>query len=131
MCSGAASNTTTSRRSTRSWKNSTATLAGAGHLLWRTAAYFPSAGRSLVPSLLRTGIGVVAMVTLVELTQHIVESGVSDRLGSVLALVAASLVGLGTFIAVEAGLRSPQLALLSTAVRHRRLGALADGSGSS
>jgi len=107
---------------------STATLAGAAHLLWRTAAHFPAGRRSLAPSLLRTGIGVVAMVPLVELTQHIVESGVSGRLGSVLALVAASLVGLVTFVVVEALLRSPQLALLATAVRHRRLGSLAGGS---
>ena len=102
---------------------SAGTLAGAV-CMWRLLRGRISSGSArLLPSLARTGAAAALMAGPAWLAAHWVSSSAGGRLGTALAVLAGSGVGVAVFAAVSAALRAPELRwLVSSVGRRGRLG---------
>jgi putative peptidoglycan lipid II flippase len=94
-------------------------LAGA-FLCWAVRRESPRTHPSLWASLSRTGAASLAMLCPVGLLLLVVDERVPDsQAGSFVTVLAAALVGLGSYLLVQRLLRSPQLKELAEALRGR------------
>jgi putative peptidoglycan lipid II flippase len=92
-------------------------LVGGLHLTRAVSARSELPLRRFLPLARRLTLGALAMSLPVVVVAAVVPAGVPGRAGTVLALLAGSLVGLVVYLAVQLALRSPELAALRSGVR--------------
>jgi putative peptidoglycan lipid II flippase len=98
---------------------SIADLGGAAFLALRLRSALPSGDERLLPSVLRAAAA-AAVAAVLALAVATGLPALLPRVGPLAGVVAACLLGVLTFLLVQMLLRSPELKLLSDALRHRR-----------
>ena len=99
-----------------------ADLGGAAFLALRLRSTLPSGDERLLPSILRSAVA-AAVAVVPALAVATVLPALLPRVGPLAGVVAACLVGGFTFLLVQVLLRSPELKLLSEALRRRGVAA--------
>jgi putative peptidoglycan lipid II flippase len=108
---------------------SLAELTGGWRLAVRLRRELPVRGVSLLRPLLRSGAAALLMAGPAYLVAGQLPALVATRWNGQIAMLAAAIVGAAVYIGAQRLWRSPELALLRTAVRARPHGAAAAGAG--
>jgi putative peptidoglycan lipid II flippase len=94
-------------------------LAGALHIGRRVHRKLPGDRMRLLPALARTLVASVAMLLPVHGALWILRGHAHTKLAELLALAAAGVVGVASFVAIQAACRAPELGLLKAGLARR------------